>query len=355
MSASAQEQPLLEHIREHSIEQSLRHPAYTCLETIDRRHETLSGELKVEDTIRVEVAIVDGKEMYSWPGSPEFESAEATELVRRGTFASGNFGLYPRLVFYGNGGQFTPQGEQQDGKTRFDFVVPREASGFHLQTKAGDAVLGFQGYLIANPKTLDLAVLEITANDLSAVPGVRHATDHVEYERIKIDGGDFLLPVRAISRVGGDNGANENHVEFSKCRKFTGESRVLDIEPEDAATTRTVQPRQVELPATIEPIVTLPSIDLKSAAVGDSITALVRSDVKSGKQTIVPKGAMARGRIIRLDRYPAQVELRIKVEELEWSGAIAQLPSPLIGEMTSIGKNVRKMGSGTITLKTPAR
>lgn len=337
---------LLERIRAHAIEQLVRQPAYTCLETVNRRHETAAGELLVEDTIRVEVAIVDGKEMYSWPGSPEFDSAEATELVRSGTFASGNFGLYPRLVFYGNEARFTPQGEQ-----RFDFKVNRDVSGFHIQTAAGDTVLGFHGYFLFNPATLDLAALQIVADDLTEASGIQHAQDYVEYERVEFTGERFLLPARAVSRVGNGRFTDENRVAFSQCRKFGGESVLLDEPPEESAVTETTETREIDLPSGIELQVALPSIDLSQAAVGDVVQASLRSDLKSGKQTIAPKGAIARGRIVRLDRFPGQTELRVKINEIAWTGIQARLREPVLGDLVIPGKNVRKSNNTALTLK----
>lgn len=345
---------LLERIRAHAIEQLVRQPAYTCLETVTRRHETAAGELLVEDTIRVEVAIVDGKEMYSWPGSPEFDSAEATELVRSGTFASGNFGLYPRLVFYGNEAQFTPGGDQQLGgrrTMRFEFKVPRELSGFHMQTAAGDMVLGFHGYFLADPATLDLAALQIVADDLTEASGIQHAQDYVEYKRVEFTGESFLLPARAVTRVGDGSVINENRVAFSQCRKFAGESVLLDEPPEESAVTETTETREIELPSGIEFQVALLSIDLSQAAVGDVIEAPLRSDLKSGKQVIVPKGAIARGRIVRLDRFPSQTELRVKINEIAWPGTQARLREPVLGDLVIPGKNVRKSNNTALTLK----
>ena len=44
-------------------------PNYTCTETIERTRQAPASRAKVEDTLRLEGALVDGKEMFAWPGS----------------------------------------------------------------------------------------------------------------------------------------------------------------------------------------------------------------------------------------------------------------------------------------------
>ncbi len=141
-------------IREAALTSLFAQPNYTCLETIDRGHEE-RGSLELEDRVRVEVVIVDGKEMFSWPGDSNFENAEILNLVRNGLFNSGNFGLYPRMLFFGTSAVFTFRGAAKIGDrsvVRHDFVVPQEASGFHVQHRDSGRGRGFPRLHLHGPR-----------------------------------------------------------------------------------------------------------------------------------------------------------------------------------------------------------
>ena len=69
----AQDPALLSHIREKMAGILLRQPNYTCTETVERTRQSVGNHSRIEDTMRLEVALVDGKEMFAWPGSKQFE------------------------------------------------------------------------------------------------------------------------------------------------------------------------------------------------------------------------------------------------------------------------------------------
>src|SRR5438477_6687873 len=81
----------LPRIRAQMAELLRGQPNYTCTETIERTRQTPANRAKVEDTLRLEVALVDGKEMFAWPGSKQFEDRDLSELISTGMFGNGNF------------------------------------------------------------------------------------------------------------------------------------------------------------------------------------------------------------------------------------------------------------------------
>src|SRR3974390_1739503 len=78
----------------------IRLPNFTCLQTIDRSRRASAG-LRGEtvDRVRVEVALVDGKELFAWPGEGKFEDRELSDMVMGGATSTGNFGLLSKAVF----------------------------------------------------------------------------------------------------------------------------------------------------------------------------------------------------------------------------------------------------------------
>ena len=61
---------LLARIRTHMLETLERQPNYTCVETVERsRRAAAARRFQLQDTLRLEVALVEGHEMFGWPGS----------------------------------------------------------------------------------------------------------------------------------------------------------------------------------------------------------------------------------------------------------------------------------------------
>ena len=54
-----------------------RQPNYTCVEEIERSHRrSPKRKYELQDMVRLEVALVDGHELFAWPGSKKFDDAE---------------------------------------------------------------------------------------------------------------------------------------------------------------------------------------------------------------------------------------------------------------------------------------
>src|SRR5579863_7681992 len=107
---------LLARIKLHMMETLVRQPDYTCLETVERsRRDASTRKYRLEDTLRIEVALVDHKEMFAWPGSKQFEDKEIRELVPTGAFGTGDFALHARSVFGGGAATFESRGEEKLG------------------------------------------------------------------------------------------------------------------------------------------------------------------------------------------------------------------------------------------------
>lgn len=329
--AAAQEDPgRLDLFLGRALETVVKQPAYTCLETVERVRQLPNGRQRVEDTLRLEVALVDGKEMFAWPGSREFEDTEITDLVTTGMFGNGNFGIYARMLFSGTHPPYTYGGtETIDDRTvaRYDFRVPRSASGYHLRVDNRRDIAGFHGSFYFDVETLDLRRLEVIAYEIPEHLGLTSAQDRIDYARVPIGEETFLLPVQSDLIMASPGVIDRNHVRFSGCRKFTGESSLVFLDPEMVeAAAKPIPVTEVELPANIElPLVLRTPIDLPTGYAGASIEAELERDLKSGGTVVVPKGALARGRLIRLERHNDGYVVAIRFTDLEWKGGHAKL------------------------------
>ncbi len=327
--AAAQADDFLSRVRAKMSDVLLRQPDYTCTETVERTRQPAGNRSRIEDTLRLEVALVDGKEMFAWPGSKQFEDRDLNELVSTGMFGSGNFAIFARILVLTNAPVF---GERRvaalAGRTmaRYDFQVPRSVSGHRLRVDAREAVVGFHGSLYADPETLDMRRVEVVDDDIPPELGVSQVETTVNYSRTRIGNEEFLLPVESELMMASGENVSRNWVRFSSCRKFTGESTLSFDDPVlDDKPVAPVAPEEIEIPAGLTVPLEMPPIDLMKTFVGDPIQAVLQADLRNRRQRIVPKGATARGRIMRLDRDRSGFVLRIDFRDLEWPGGHARL------------------------------
>jgi hypothetical protein len=299
---------LLARIRARAAENLQRLPNYTCLETIERSvRRAVSRRFELIDLVRLEVAYVDGKELFAWPGSRTFEDRDITEMVSGGAIGNGSFALHARSIFLSNSALFQYAGEVTlDGRAafRFDYEVPMIRSGYKLRVKPAEGIVGYKGSFWIDPQTLDLMRLDVDVNDIPSNVPVASGRESLEYARSRIGEKDFLLPRRSelmLTDLGGNE--SRNYLYFSGCREFTGES-VINFE--DVPTGPIVEkkpPVHITLAEGLDVDLKLQTpIEAGVTAVGDAVTAIVARDVRRKGYLFIPKGAVVAGRIVRLQR-----------------------------------------------------
>jgi hypothetical protein len=325
----AQDADLLPRIREKMGNVLLRQPNYTCTETVERTRQTTGGRSIVEDTLRLEVALVDGKEMFAWPGSKEFEDRKLGDLVPTGMFGNGNFAIYARILFLDNVATFEDRGETQwNGRLarRYDFRVSRFNGGHRLRVDNREAVVGFHGSFYADPVTLDVLRVEVVAEDIPADLGLTASETSLDYGRVRIGDETYLLPMESKVMMALPDDVSRNSIRFADCRRFAGESTLSFNDPvltEASAPAKHLD--NVEIPAGLTLQLLMPELDLLHAAVGDPIRATLQAALRNRRELLAPKGSVARGRIIRMERYPGYFMLRIEFQDLDWPGGHARL------------------------------
>ena len=315
-------------IREKMNEILLRQPNYTCTETVERTRQAVASRARIEDTLRLEVALVNNKEMFAWPGSKQFEDRELRELVATGMFGNGNFAIYARILFLSNVADFEYRGETQLGgrpALKYDFRVARFPSGHRLRVNDREAVVGFHGSFYADPVTLEVRRVEVVAEDIPAVLQLLGAETTVDYGRVEIGDDTFLLPVESQLMMALPDVVNRNWIRFSSCRRFAGESTLSFNDPVLTDASTPAAPAEVEIPAGLTLQLELGELDLMQAAAGDPVQAMLRADLKNRRQLLAPKGSVARGRILLLERHPNYFLLQIGFQDLEWAGGHARV------------------------------
>ena len=190
-----------------------------------------------------------------------------------------------------------------------------------------EAVVGFHGSFYADPGTLDVRRIEVVAEDIPPELGVSAAEVSVDYDRREIGDEEFLLPVDSELMMAMPDVVSRNWVRFSSCRRFAGESTLSFNDPvlADATSAPAAPKKEVEIPAGLTLQLDMPELDLMQAAVGDPVQARLGANLKSRRQILAPKGSVARGRIVQLDRYSNHFVLQIEFQDLDWPGGHARL------------------------------
>ncbi len=305
-----------------------RQPNYTCIQQVERSRRRLpKRRFQLHDVLRLEVALVDGKEMFAWPGSRRFEQTDLTEMIADGAIGTGDFALHARAVFHSSApvfkyaGQSEMRGRQVE---RFDFSVTRLNSGYHIKSPGHEAVVGYHGSLWADVASQELVRLEVNADNIPEELGISAARDVMDYDRMKIGASEFLLP-SASELTMTDLAGNEsrNRTQFKACRQYTGESIVtFDAPPPDenasaAQNVESAAAQTVELPPGSVLEAHLASGIDSNSAVGDPIQAVLDQKLKIKHGLSLDKGTKLSGRILRLEIQGEYTLLNLQFSEIE--------------------------------------
>ncbi len=336
LRAQPPQDDLLQRIRIQMLKNLQEQPNYTCTETIERYYRSgPTRKFQLQDTLRLEVALVEGHEMFAFPGAKKFDAVPLNEMVGdTGAISNGDFALHARAIFLSRGAVFEFKGPGSDGNrkwVRFDYDVALNVSGFELKHGPNKAITPYHGSFEADPDSLDIQRIVVIADEIPAVIGFKKADKSLTFARLKIGDGTFLLPAESeLTIVENNNAENFNKSKFSSCRQFTGESVLTFDDPSLTAPAAPIPIEEVTLPERIDLALTLDqTIESSKAAIGDPVTAHLLSDAKLKSRLIVPKGAIARGRVTFAEKVSGGLMLGIEFMEIEWPGSHAVLRARL--------------------------
>jgi hypothetical protein len=304
--ALAPEVLLLSRIKRHMEEVLSRQPNYTCLETIERsRRLGKTRRFQLVDALHLEVAVVEGKELFSWPGEREFKDRDLRELAPTGAIGNGSFALHARSVFLSGTPQISYRGEEMlQGRmmARYDFHVPQYRSGYRIRIGHLEGIAGYKGSFWNDLETLDLVRLDVEAIEIPPHLPLKGTSDSMQYERVPIGESTFLLPKSSEMVLEDLEGTqSRNAIAFSRCRQYAGESTLSFDEAPEAAPVALAE--AVVLPAgLLIELEMMTPLKFPGNAIGDEIEARVRRDAKRKGVVVVPRGAVLKGNVALLER-----------------------------------------------------
>ena len=373
MATLAQAQPtaspedLYQRARQRVIDDIKRLPNFTCVQTITRRvygpaahkrppkcadilrdRETPNHRLPLVtwDRLRLDVAIADKHEVYSWVGASRFDESDIRQLVGGGQTVMGDFGSL-LLSIFDDHTTMRFLGERKVRERRlfeYSYETSVQSSDYRVRVGPEQFNTAYEGSVFLDPNTADAVRVTARSAELPELTGYCQATRELDYSRLRIGAGDAIIPREASSwAVGRDGVAMVSSSDYSACREYIGESSLRF--DETASSSRPVSSGatgEATIPPAIPPglpfactIVT--PIDSDSAATGDPLEAVLRSSLTdaSGK-LLATAGARLHGRLMAFIGHPASTASRasyqigVQFRSIELDGKRVPLAATLV-------------------------
>lgn len=344
---------VLAQARDNLLERRQRLPNYTCAQTVDRRYlrpfvqqqpvpscgqmredekNADSRQLYLTDRLHLDVKVSHGKEIGSWAGASQFDSRSIFDLVGTGPFGTGALGTFLTDIFAEGSTSFEYDGEKPAGRAtlyEYNFRVPLSASHYSVGVGREWHTIAYDGLVRIDPESFDLRYLLVRVSELPPESETCEAVTSVDYDRVRIGTGNFLLPQQSrLHILMTDSDETEITTTYAGCREYHGDATIY-FGDAPAAVTRGQKADAASpatLPAGLPVLLTLAApIDTETAAAGDVVTEKVRKAVRVHRsgEVLIPEGATVRGRIIRmrhwLDSSP-RFEIAIRLETWEADG-----------------------------------
>ena len=353
--AAAEDDPtdVLLRLREQVTAHGQRIPSHTCVETIQRdrfqpvghtpkscdallarRNQSSPGtflKAGIMDRLRLDVAMADGQEIYSWAGAGKFEEGDIDELIREGPIGTGPFAAMLLSIFQPRNPRFFYDGETTlagHDLMQFSFIMPREESDYRAKTLGkGWYITGYTGTLLVEPRTATLVRLAIRTDELPSETAACEVDTTLDYATVQLGGLGYLLPKATRQRfISTDGSEAENAITFAACREYRSESTVSFGSRPPPAPPSGKDPEAAALPPGLPVTVELTAgVALDRAAAGDRIAGRLADPIRYDQQrkTLVPAGALLEGRLMRVEtRYssPPEITVAFRWETIDLDG-----------------------------------
>lgn len=302
---------LLPPIQHHVAEYVAGLPNYTCTEIVHRfERPRRVKDFQTIDTIKLEIAVLNGTEHFAWPGSSRFEDKDLPELLGGGygALTKGDFVMHARNIFLRDQATFSSPRAEKLGDfaaIRVDYEVPVGKSNFEIRADGGKAVVGYKGTAWVDELTLQLLRITIEAENIPSKIHVRSMRSEINYALVQLGDAKVLLPSSSQYTLQHSSRVDlRSQIEFSGCRQYGVTSNLSFGDAAPAGATVGPSARIKSVPAGIVlPLRLSAGIDSPTMAVGDPITAVTTRKVLVVGGVEFPAGTIVHGRIRKMERH----------------------------------------------------
>lgn len=262
----------------------------------------------MHDRLRLDVAVSEGNEIFSWHGGSKFSSAGVNEIVKSGPISSGSFVGYLRNILFTQGVAIKlNKAETTDKIYRFQYYVPLKSSAYQIRGRKGAYPVPYHGSFAVRTDTFELQSLSVNAGEIPRAAEVCSADTDIDYQNVEIAAKFLLIPKSFQLHVVDTNAVETfSQSEYTQCREFRGES-TLRFDFDDSPQTQSNPGVHDQwLPAGTELHVWLSTtIDDQKSFTGDPVQGVLLNSFQAKRLNLtVPKGAAISGVVSRLEfRY----------------------------------------------------
>lgn len=342
--AEAQD-PLLDRVRRIAAERLANTPNFTCVLEIERSvyPSATSPRFLTRDRTRLEVSVVDGRELFAWPGE-SFEERPLTDFLGPGVASTGEFSAHGLTVFGDPRTTIEPApGDQAGGRSSYSYRVPVEASQYVVHTAGRPHTASYEGVFHVDNQSAQVLGFEVNVPKPPAGTGIARVATVVDYAQTEVGGSTVWLPSTAEIEVESAQGPTaRNQLRFPSCRSFQAETTIRFFDEGDAGSATESAVQNVTLPQGLElPLELRDPISSDRAWAGDRFSAVSYKSVKAPGDLLILKGAEVSGRVVRIetiDRSRAGetkekvrrlTAISLQLAEIRWGDSCAPISATL--------------------------
>jgi|GEM_PF-4225329 len=319
---------------------------FTCVLEVERLvlPSAATRRFRSREAARLEVSVVDGRELFAWPGDA-FEERPLTDLLGPGLASTGEFSSHGRTTFTDSRTRIERIAEAPaPGRAAYRYAVDQAASRYALVTEADNVLAAYQGVFHVDEETAQVTYFEVRVPQPPPQTGLARIANTVEYQQVDVGGRSTWLPSEARIEVESLQGpVARNQLAFRSCRSYQTETTIrFGTAREDAAQASGGGAAAVVIPAGIDLRITLrDTLSSDRAWAGDRFRAELYKAVELPGGERIPKGAEVLGRVVGLRTIGATEELSmqdqlrrsttitLRLSEIRWAEGCAPVNATL--------------------------
>jgi hypothetical protein len=272
----------------------------------------------MQDRLRLDVAVSEGNEIFSWHGGTKFSSAGVSEVVKSGPISSGSFVGYLRNILFTAGVTISLNKSASDEKTYvFDYSVPLKSSAYQIHSRKGTFLVPYHGSFTVRAGSFELLSLFVDTSDIPKAAEVCNADTKIAYQSVEIGGKSLLIPKSfELHMLDANTIDTFSQSEYTQCREFRGESTVrFNFDDSQQGQSAAAVHDQPVPPGVRLHVRLITPIDDHKSFTGDPVQGVLLQPLVLEKLgTSVPKGAIVSGVLSRMElRYQPTREYLVAI------------------------------------------
>jgi hypothetical protein len=299
------------------------------------------------DRANLDVMIADRAELFSWPGSGNFQTNNPADLLGGGFGGNGDFGSFIIVAFSSGQTSFEYLGPCRGAScVRYRYNVPVGVAQYVVEKKNPIArvTVGYHGSIDIDSQSANLLAATVIPGDLSK----RIACDirtRMMYDRTTLNASEFTIPEAvAVEDLDANGWYFSNWIQYTGCRQYSAEStlRFGDDGPAPGPDEQKLPAAMLGRGTTLE-LRLATKVDSGLSSAGDSVEARLVRAIRARDGRAIPAGTKVSGHLAQVQRTYASkpsVRFAIRFDTILINGRLTPVTLFPMGEMDGRGHGV---------------